>query len=790
MKKKAVASWTTPPNGSGHREEQSKNGDSIVYLYTPASNGVAQNLPLTLNFEATLHKSDSNPAAFQPKTAKLILRGKKLKGNGSSSSKGGSVFKGSSAPPTWPVQNLGFLVLQLHQLAGSPTSDDSSVMGDNFSDMSGVDATFTRRLLEQCPFPGSLIHAAVTVALADGSSSGSNSSNNNASSEVAGPNSGSSQNSGSSGGVDSLFASDDPFAAVDSSSPAPLVSSQDGSDFDSYFSAFPADKQRPPLSPTPAGRPRDISDAFDPFSSAPSIANITDDPFAEVVSPSSAAAASTGKDWDDSSFAQWTASQAATPLANGTAPPNRSRNNSQADKEVQRLRNELEALKGVMAGQEQKLQQAADYVAYQEHCLSSLTKQLENATAEYISQSRELHNVKSAKEALEKELMKRRSQEEGKQVGDPAAPLDSSEASNPSLAIALAAESVQPVEGATVVHLSHQLEAAHNEIKRLQLQLLSATSGRPDRESGVDEENSLAALQEKLRQAKEYIDYQAEQIELLQAERPTGGSEDAAATPAAGSDELNVKLQQAAEYIAYQTEQLEAANEEIEQLKATLEAASSGLHSAAPDSSAQSMQEQLKQAAARASELELKIIESNKLHDKEVTLLREEMRQMIQKLEISEAAAEALRQAAAEADRKAAEAAGQVEKEKRLSLQREKETVAATAASFAAAAGRERQLEKLKLQDAESAQKLSSELQQAEEIIKYQSEQLKEKGVLIVSLEEALKQVRAELDATRTVHGSSETALSTSEAVSDDLREQLQQAALYIAQLSEQIEVC
>eukprot|EP01035_Chromulina_nebulosa_P038030 gene38030-51361_t len=416
LKKKAVASWTSPSNGSGHREEQSKSGDSIIYLFTPAANA-SQKVPLTLTFDATLHRAE-NTAGFQPKTAKLIVKGKKLKGKG-----------------TWPIQNLGFLTLQLHQLAGSPNLDESIVQGDNVSEMSGVDASFTRRLLEQCPFPGSIMHAAIAVT---------NTETNNSSDST----NLTSQQSES----DNVFSSDDPFAS--SQSLPSLQTSQNVGDFDSYFNAF-SEKDQSSRSP---GRPRDVSDAFDPFSTAPtyqqqltenSLPFINDDPFSDVAVSPTLQSSSATNGWDDGSFSQWTG-QPTSPSVTPESSNTRNRNVSKSvegdlsRKDMQRFQKELEAQRAVMAAQEQKIQQAADYVAYQEHCINNLTQQLQTSTAANVSQTRELDAAKTTIASLEKELLKTTGSSSIK-------PTDAT----PSVASALAAECV---DANSLPQVTQQLE--------------------------------------------------------------------------------------------------------------------------------------------------------------------------------------------------------------------------------------------------------------------------------------------------------------------------------------------
>ena len=697
LKKKAVASWTSPSNGSGHREEQSKSGDSIVYLFTPAVNA-SQKVPLTLTFDATLHRAEST-VGFQPKTAKLIVKGKKLKGKG-----------------TWPVQNLGFLTLQLHQLAVSPNLDESIMQGDNVSEMSGADASFTRRLLEQCPFPGSIMHAAIAVTSAETNTSSDSTHIPSQQSEI-----------------ENVFSSDDPFAS--SQSLPSLQTSQNVGDFDSYFNAF-SEKDQSSRSPAVVGRPRDASDSFDPFSTAPSyqqqltensLTFINDDPFSDAAGspPLQASSAMNGNGWDD---------------------------------ETQRFQKELEAQRAVMAAQEQKIQQAADYVAYQEHCINNLTQQLQTATAANASQTQELVAAKTTIALLEKELLRSAETLSSKPTE-----------STPSVASALAAESVDVF---SLPQVMQQLELAHSEIKNLQFRLSQQSSSS---EAGTGSENSVDSLQEMLQQAKEFIDYQTEQIELLQSGRTADR-----VVPTSG-DDLELKLQQAAEYIAFQTEQLDAANEEINQLSKSL-AAGKIVDLAKEDEPVGKIQKELQDAKDLEISLRADLSEEIRLRSVNDEQFRTQLNELSLKLAASEVTIEDLRSAVAVAEQRAAKVSADTEKEKLLVVQREKEVVAANAASFAAAAGRERQLEKMKQHDEQTVQKMSAELKQAEEIIKYQSEQLTERQAQIDELKESQQRLQAQF----TGDGSN---AAISQALVSELQQQLKESSELISQQGSQIEV-
>ena len=744
LKKKSVASWTTPSNGSGHREEQSKSGDSIIYLFTPALIG-SQKSPLTLTFDATLHRAE-NSVGFQPKTAKLMLKGKKLKGKG-----------------TWPIQNLGFLTLQLHQLAGAPNSDESILQGDNVSEMSGVDASFTRRLLEQCPFPGSIMHAAIMVTSAE----------TNTSSDSA-------QVSSQQLESDNLFSSDDPFAS--SHSLPSLQSSQNVSDFDSYFNAV-SEKDQSSRSPALVGRPRDASDSFDPFSTAPTyqqqltennLTFISDDPFSDAaISPKPIAtvpASAAVNDWDDSSFAQWTGPSSLRPITPENSSSSRTISKGvdgdSVSKDSQRYQQELEAQRAVMAAQEQKIQQAADYVAYQEHCINNLTQQLQNATAENISHAREIAAAQSTIASLEKEVQRFTEN------------ASSNTTLSPSVASALAAESVDAI---SLPLVAQQLETAHDEIKRLQLQLLQRTSA-----TDLGGENSLEDLQGKLLQAKEFIDYQAEQIELLKGEKT------ADVVLPSENNGLEFKLQQAAEYIAYQTEQLDAANETINQLTQSLAAVRLGDTQEEPDKQEEfsRVREQcilLQTELQNAKDLEIglrsDLAEETRLRLANDEKLRSQLNEFSVKLTNSEVIIEGLRAVAAAAEQRAAKVLADSEKEKLSNIQREKEIIAATTASFAAAAGRERQLEKMKQHDDVTVQKISADLKHAEEVIENQSNQLLERHAQINELKNSVQQLQEQLSK---LQGGKAVA---SDTLAAELRHQLQESAACISQQASQIEV-
>jgi len=472
LKKKAVASWTTPSNGSGHKEELTKSGDTQIFFFTPASTSSTQKLPLSLNFEATLHRAESGPHVFQPKTAKLIIKGKKLKSSAVSAAKAGTAA-------TWPVQVLGSLTLQLHQLAVVPLLDETSpqtpITGiaavDSASDMSSMDTTFSRFVLEQCSYPGSNIHASVTVSSMDSNNAVANNSTapnndttlNNYNTSLSTTTSTASTSKSVSSGSSDL------------SSPPPVPSTAPpavATAFDSFFDPFP------PTQPPPLDRDRDKGrerDSSDPFRNAPSYAgsgdsmfgSVDEDPFADLPSPpqknnNSANTNSTiavKNEWDDSSFAEWTPPP--------THPRSHRSNSKAATEEVARLQQEVQALQTVLASQELKMQQAADYVAYQEHCLAGLTAQLQVAEAEKLALYTQLQQQGSEKGAVSSN---------GSSVGV-------GEASN-------------------------------------------SSSGDS---SGDASRAEVEQLLEKLRQAKEFIDYQAEQIELLQEIPATPSPQDSSA---------------------------------------------------------------------------------------------------------------------------------------------------------------------------------------------------------------------------------------------------------------------